>query len=149
VPLPSPELGLIVYYSYVFRRKTRLIGDAGKNRPCVIASVFAAPEDPLRTGVLYLPITHSAPGPEDFGILLTAKVKYAAGLDGAPQWLIASEGNKDIWPEDLAHFPNRPGVFHCGFLPPTILREAQNTVGTLYAERKFNIIRRNTPTPDR
>jgi len=145
VPLPNPEIGLIVWYSYIFRRKTRSIGDAGKNRPCVIAAVFPAPEDPLRTGVLYLPVTHAPPGPEDTAIALAANVKFAAGLDGAPAWLIVSEANKDIWPEDISHFPGRPGVFHCGFLPPAALRAAQEAIRGLYLERRFNIVRREKP----
>ncbi len=143
--LPSPELGLVVQYSYAFHSKTRNIGDAGKNRPCLIAAVFPDPDDPPKTGILYLPVTHTLPGPDDIGIELTGDAKYAAGLDGAKQWILVSQGNRDTWPEDIANLPGRPGLFAYGFLPPATFRAVQAAFGRLFAQRKFNIVPRNAP----
>jgi len=143
VPLPNPELGLIVNYSYSFHRRTKVIGDAGKNRPCLIAAVFPDRQEPLRTGILYLPITHTKPGPEDEGIALSIDARYAAGLDSARQWVLTSQGNQDTWPEDIFALPNKPGQFSYGFLPPSAFKAVQISLTALYAQRKFNIIRRS------
>ncbi len=129
-------------YSYAFRDKSRNIGDAGKNRPCLIAAVFPDPDDPPKTGILYLPITHVLPGADDVGVELTQDAKYAAGLDGERQWILVSQGNQDTWPEDITHLPGRPGLFAYGFLPPGTLRSVQLAFGRLYAQRKFNIVPR-------
>jgi len=145
VALPSPERGLIVHYSYVFHVRTRNIGDAGKNRPCVIAALFPDPEDMSKTGVLYLPISHSPPGADDVGLDLTADAKFAAGLDGARQWLLVSQGNRDTWPEDIFHLPGRPEKFAYGFLPPGVFSAMQRAFARLYAERKFNVVARHVP----
>jgi len=143
VPLPTPEPGLIVSYSYVFQTGTRTVGGARKNRPCLIVAAFPDRDDPVRTGVLYLPITHTRPGLDDSGIELLADARFAAGLDGSPQWILVSQGNLDTWPEDIAHLPSRPGVFAYGFLPPSAFRAVQLAFGKLYAERKFHLTPRN------
>ncbi len=145
MPLPNPELGLIVYYSYVFHGRSRNIGNAGKNRPCLIVAVFPDPDDPLKTGLLLLPITHSPPAAEEVGVELTADAKFAAGLDGRPQWLLVSQGNRDTWPEDIAALPNRPGDFAYGFLPPRTFKSVQMQFARLFAEKKFNLVPRNQP----
>lgn len=143
--LPNPELGLIVHYSYVFHARSKNIGDAGKNRPCLIAAVFADPDDPPKTGVLFLPISHTPPGGDDVGVELTMDAKYAAGLDAEKQWILVSQGNRDTWPEDIFHLPGRPGVFAYGFLPPGVFRAVQVAFGRLFAARKFNVVARNLP----
>jgi len=143
VPLPNPELGLIVHYSYLFLPRTRNIGDAGKNRPCMIMAVFQDPDDPLKNGILYLPITHSPPSPDEQGVALPADAKFAAGLDAAPQWVLVSQGNRDTWPEDIFNLPNQPGVFAYGFLPPRMFKIIQGEFARLFAARRFNLLPRN------
>lgn len=143
--LPNPELGLLVHYSYVFHAKTKFIGPAGKNRPCLIAAVFPDPDDRLNTGVLYLPVTHTPPGPDDVGLELPRDAKFAAGLDAARQWVLVSQGNQDTWPEDISALPSQPGRFGYGFLPPGIFRSVQKAFAGLFAQRKFNFVDRNAP----
>jgi hypothetical protein len=139
VTLPQPELGLVVHYSYLFLTRTRNIGDSGKERPCLIAAVFEDKDDPPKTGVLYLPITHTQPGPEEAAIEIPPNIRHGAGLDGSRQWLLISQGNKDTWPEDVSHRPNRPGVFHYGYLPPAFFKQVQLEFQKLYVSAKFNI----------
>jgi hypothetical protein len=145
VPLPNPEIGLVVHYSYVFHARSRNIRDAGKSRPCLIAAAFPEADERLKTGVLYLPISHSLPGADDVGVELMADAKYAARLDGVRQWVLVSQANQDTWPEDIANLPGRPGLFAYGFLPPGTFRAVQMAFGRLFAERRFNIIPRNAP----
>jgi hypothetical protein len=142
VPLPHPELGLVVYYSYVFRNPTRNIGAAGKQRPCLIIAVFPDRAEPRRTSVLYLPITHSQPTQNEEAIEIPADTRFAAGLDGLPQWVLIGGGDLDTWPEDIFNLPNQPGVFHFGFMPPGFFRKIQTEFGRLFAEKKYNVLRR-------
>lgn len=109
-------------------------------------AVFPDRGDPLRTGVLYLPITHSSPGPEEIGIELPVDVRYAAGLDNQKQCILVSQGNLDTWPEDVSNLPGRPGVFEYGILPPGIFKAIQAMFARCYAEKKFNIVARNQPS---
>ncbi len=147
MPLPNPEIGLIAYYAYVFHNGSRSIGDAGKERPCLIIAVFSDKEEPARTSVLYLPITHSPPGPNEDAIEIPSNVRFAAGLDGFPQWILIGEANLDTWPEDIFNLPNQPGVFHYGFLPPGFFRKVQTEFVLLFAAKKYHLVRRNNPTP--
>jgi hypothetical protein len=142
VPLPQAELGLIVHYSYVFLGRTRNIGDAGKERPCLIAAMFPDRQEPGRMMVLYLPISHSPPVPGEEAIEIPANIRFAAGLDGYRQWILIGEGNLDTWPEDIFNLPNRPGAFHYGFMPPAFFRKVQTAFKRLYAEKRYNIVRR-------
>jgi hypothetical protein len=145
VPLPNPEIGLVVHYAYLFHNRTRNIGDAGKDRPCLIVAVFPDKEEPLRTGVLYLPITHSEPSLEEEAIEIPADVKAAAGLDGLQQWLLVSQANLDTWPEDIFHRPSKPGIFHYGFVPPGFFKTVQTTFARLYVQKTLRIVPRNSP----
>jgi len=142
VPLPTPEPGLIVQYSYVFRSRSRNVGDSGKARPCLIVAVFPDRGEPERTLVLYLPISHSPPRPEEEAVEIPANACFAAGLDGARQWILTGEGNLDTWPEDIFTLPTRPGLFHYGFMPPAFFRQVQTHFKQLYAEKKYNVVRR-------
>jgi hypothetical protein len=142
VALPNPELALIVHYGYVFHPRTA--GDSGKSRPCVMMAVFADPADPLRTSVLYFPITHRRPGGDEVGLELGADTCSAAGLDDVRQWLLVSQGNIDTWPEDVG-FVRRPGQFHYGFLPPRIFKSALRAFGELRALKRFNVVVRKQP----
>jgi hypothetical protein len=144
MPLPKPEIGLIVHYAYVFRTSKTMA--AGKHRPCLIGAVFRDPADTMKTGILYLPISHTPPGPEDAGIALSHQAKFVAGLDAAPQWILVSEGNQDTWPEDIANLPNRPGQFAYGFLPPGTLKSIQSAYARRFIEKKFNVVPRAPPT---
>ncbi len=145
MPLLPPELGLIVYYSYVFHNPTRSIGDSGKQRPCLIIALFADKKEANRKLVLYLPITHSPPAAEGEAIEIPADARYAAGLDGSRQWILMGEGNLDAWPEDIFNLPDQPGKFHYGFMPPGFFRKIQTHFGLLFAAKKYNVVRRDDP----
>jgi len=108
-------------------------------------SVFPDRDEPARTNVLLLPITHSEPVGETVGVELSADVRFAAGLDGRRQWVVVSEGNVDTWPEDVFPRPGRPGQFSYGFLPPASFRAVQKRFGALYADRLFDLVLRNRP----
>jgi hypothetical protein len=108
-------------------------------------ALIADKEEPNRKSVLYLPITHSPPSQDGEAIEIPADTRYAAGLDGSRQWIIIGEGNLDAWPEDIFNLPNQPGIFHYGFMTPGFFRKIQTHFGRLFAEKKYNLVRRDDP----
>jgi hypothetical protein len=81
VPLPEPQRGLVISYSYLWHHEHRAGRDEGrKNRPCVI--VVAAESD--KDGAIIIrvvPVTHTPPDNSAAGIELPAVVKRHLGLD--------------------------------------------------------------------
>jgi hypothetical protein len=142
VPLPTPEIGIVVHYASLFRSRTRNIGDSGKGGPCLVVALFPDKEEPLRTGVLYLPITHTEPGLDEEALEIPPNVRAAAGLDGFRQWLLVGQSNWDTWPEDIFNIPKKPGIFHYGYVPPGFFKTVQTAFARLYVQRTLKIVPR-------
>jgi len=67
VTWPAPQPGLVVRYSYLWKREAEAGREEGvKARPCAV--VIAVETEPGRTRVIVLPVTHAAPQPPDGGI---------------------------------------------------------------------------------
>lgn len=143
MPLPKPEIGLIVHYSYRFRQTTSTAMAGGKDRPCLIVSVNPDVDEPNAPGVLYLPITHSAPHNPGEALEIPPDARYAAGLDGYRQWVHVGEGNLDNWAYDVSMIPGRQGRYHYGFMPPRFFAQIQTRFANLYAARRFDLMPRN------
>jgi len=79
MPLPRPEIGLIVHYGFVWSGPDRgPPTDAGKDRPCLIVDLLE--EEILGRKTLratYLPISHHEPRKEESAMFIKPKVaKY-------------------------------------------------------------------------
>ncbi len=132
MPLPELTIGLVVRYEYLWARRaatqdtaSAVPATADKDHPACIVATFrreGKPED----FVVYLPISHTPPGPGEEGVELTVHAKAAAGLDNGRQWVLVSECNIDAWPFDLRQLPRAPGVFHYGHLPPATFRDVRD-----------------------
>ena len=87
MPLPRPEIGLIVHYGFVRSGPDRgPPPDAGKDRPCLIVDLL--PEEILGRKTLrvtYLPISHAEPRKGESAILIKAKVANYLGLTAGPR----------------------------------------------------------------
>lgn len=114
--LPTPEVGLVVRYGFVWKSADRQVLDAGKDRPCLIADVR---EQDGMTRVVYLPISHVTPSGEEHAFVLAPAVQRHLGLDWETSYLYTSYACEDDWPYDLA---KRPGTddFDYGFIPPKL-----------------------------
>lgn len=143
VPIPKPELGLIVSYGYLFHRRMNV--GAAKNRPSLIVAVTDVKDYPGRQGILYLPITHSEPRDNEAGIEIPKNARFVSGLDRGRQWIITSQANFDLWPEDIAPLPGQPGRFHYGILPPSFYNQVTQAWRYNYGLKRFNIERRDAP----
>jgi hypothetical protein len=85
MPLPELVVGLVVRYEYLWRRRTETWAvTAHKDHPACVVLTFRPRGEPQEM-VVYLPISHSPPGPDEVGIELPDAVKQRTGLDAARQ----------------------------------------------------------------
>ena len=120
--LPKPVAGLILRYSYLWRREHLEGRDEGqKDRPCAIVAALRV-DDAGDTRVLVLPITHTPPDNPGLAVEIPAAVKRRLQLDDARSWVVLSEWNEFVWPgPDLRRLPgaNDASVAY-GMLPPAL-----------------------------
>lgn len=142
MPLPTLTVGLVVRYEYLWnRRRVTGAGGADKDHPACVVMTFqrdGRPED----FVVYLPISHTPPGPGEIGVALPDDVKTKAGLDRGPQWILISECNIDAWPYDLRPLPRQPGMFHYGHMPPSFFNRIRDEFVALYRDKKVSKVGR-------
>ncbi len=122
--LPAPYPGLVISYSYLWRREALEGREEGaKARPCAV--VLASRDDEIHVVVTVLPITHSEPNPDTDAVEIPAKVKARLGLDAARSWVVLSEVNRFTWPgPDLRPISRqKPGQFAYGDLPPRLFEQ--------------------------
>jgi hypothetical protein len=121
VSFPEPHPGLVIRYSYLWRREYEAGGEEGsKDRPCaIIISVVNADGDQV---VLVLPITHSQPINPTDAIEIPIPTKNRLGLDSERSWIAICEANEFIWPgPDLRPIPGKDvSSVAYGTLPPKL-----------------------------
>jgi len=121
MPLPRPQRGLVISYSYLWHIEHRAGFDGGRKvRPCVI--VLALDNQPGgSTLVRVAPITHSQPRDATHALELPVSVKRHLGLDDQRSWVILDEVNEFRWPGfDLRPIAGSPDRFAFGFIPPRL-----------------------------
>jgi|SRR5665213_2172765 len=126
--LPTPALGLVVHYGFLWAGPGRKAPpDAGKDRPCLIVDLETIAESALsgRTvvRVTYLPISHAQPRPTESAIPVPPRVARHLGLTAERSWLYTSYAVEDDWPFDLARVPGAADRFDYGFVPPRFFEE--------------------------
>lgn len=129
MPLPKPEPGLMIAYSYLWASQ-RTVGETEgrKTRPCAIVVATSDEDgDPL---VYVAPVTHSKPADDEHAIELPAKLKRHLGLDDQPSWVVTTELNRFIWPGyDLKPIArNKPDTFVWGYLPTDIFNRIKQGI---------------------
>jgi len=132
VSWPEPRLGLVIRYSYLWRREHEAGQEEGvKDRPCAVVLAIEA-EDGEKT-VYVLPVTHAAPAEPQDAVELARTTKARLGLDSERSWIMVSEGNSFVWPgPDLRFQPDRgPESVAYGMLPPAVFK----TVKQRFLER--------------
>ena len=121
MPIPTPEPGLVISYSYVWDHEARVGHEEGlKDRPCVIA--IAVEQQDGEIIVTALPITHRAPRVAAAGVELPPGVKRHLGLDDQPSWIIVSEGDQFVWPGYDLRKRRNSDRYEFGFLPPRLFK---------------------------
>ena len=133
MPLPRPEPGLVIAYSYLWRHEyNRGQQDGTKTRPCAI--VLTAMTDQGRTIVTVAPITHRPPTDPTRAVPIPAAVKRRLGLDEAASWIIADEVNRFAWPgPDLQPVSRRqPDRFAYGHLSEDVFDALRKRIIDIY-----------------
>jgi len=134
--LPEPECGLVLSYSYLWRREREAGRTEGaKDRPCVI--VLATRNNGNSTTVTVAPITHSPPSDLTVAWEIPPRVKRHLGLDGERSWIVLDEFNEFVWPGfDLRPVPGTTARFDYGLLPPALFARIVNRALELRREGK-------------
>ena len=116
---PEPYAGLVIRYSYLWKREFEAGRDEGtKDRPCAI--VMTVLDEDGDKEVWVLPITHSPPANPADAIEIPTVTKNRLGLDSERSWIVITEANEFIWPgPDLRPIPGREvSTIAYGPLPP-------------------------------
>ena len=135
--LPEPECGLVISYSYLWRRESETGQTEGvKDRPCAIVLAIDSKGTNAKT-VTVAPITHAPPNDPALAVEIPPKVKHHLGLDAARSWVILDEFNEFSWPGfDLRSVPGNPSRYDYGFLPPALFAKMIDRVMALRREGK-------------
>lgn len=142
MPLPKPEPGLVISYSYLWHRERQMERPEGaKARPCVI--VLSAPREGL-TIVTVAPVTHQMPPPQTPAIEIPLAVKKHLGLDSEKSWVILDEINQFAWPGfDLRPVPGSKTRYHHGLLPPKLFAQIVTGIRDVWRRDKGKSVPRD------
>jgi hypothetical protein len=98
MPLPEPEPGLVISYSYLWHyERAAGVEEGRKDRPCVILVALERQQN-AGTVVVALPVTHRPPEDAAAAIEVPQAVKRHLGLDIERSWVVLNEGNQFVWP---------------------------------------------------
>ncbi|HVY32935.1 MAG TPA: growth inhibitor PemK [Caulobacteraceae bacterium] len=141
--LPTPVPGLVIRYSYLWRREYLEGREEGqKDRPCAI--IAALRSDAGVTRALVLPVTHSLPSHPALAIEIPPKVKLRLGLDDERSWIMLSEWNEFVWPgPDLRRTQGgEDSSIVYGMLPPGLFNAVRDQFMSLIQARQTRPVRR-------
>lgn len=132
MPIPTPENGLVISYSYLWQNEYKAGKLEGlKNRPC--AMILVVEKNEGEQIVTVAPITHTPPQNPNAAIEIPHKVKQHLGLDGERSWIILDDFNQFQWPGyDLRPIPKSLGKYDYGFLPPALYQQIIEKIVTLH-----------------
>ena len=142
MPLPIPEPGLVISYSYLWHSEyERDQEERLKDRPCAI--ILVAEYGAGEIVVTVVPVTHSPP--ERDAVELPLTIKRRLRLDEARSWVVVSEVNRFVWPgPDLRPVPRgEPERFDYGFLPPSLFRQIRDRLPAAAAAQKLKVVPRS------
>jgi mRNA-degrading endonuclease toxin of MazEF toxin-antitoxin module len=140
--LPDPQPGLVIRYSYLWRREAEQGREHGaKDRPCVV--VLAVKRNGDKTRVVVAPITHAPPANSENALKLPAQTKERLGLDEQVSWIVTQEVNVFTWPgPDLKNIETTAGRrFAFGYLPSYLTTQLIEAVKRHASEGSTQMVR--------
>ncbi|MDB5522777.1 MAG: hypothetical protein JWM58_540 [Rhizobium sp.] len=143
MPLPDPQLGLVISYAYLWRREHRTGQSEGlKDRPCVV--VLAVDKGVDGTVITVVSVTHTQPEDIAIAVELPQAVKRHLGLDSERFWVMLDEGNRFVWPGfDLRLVPRSNGRYDYGFIPPRLFAAIVARFEIVWAEQQGRLVPRD------
>ena len=144
MPLPKPEPGLVISYSYLWHReRLQERPEGAKSRPCVIVLSTVQPREGFTIATV-APITHQTPPPQTPSIELPLAVKKHLGLDSEKSWVILDEINQFAWPGfDLRPIPGSKTRYHYGLLPPKLFMQIVTGIRDTWRKNKGKTVLRD------
>lgn len=127
--IPDPFPGLVISYSYLWRREYQAGQDEGmKDRPCAIVLTKKTEGDDIVVTVAA--ITHSPPENPEMAVEIPVRVKEHLNLDSERSWVICNEVNRFVWPgPDLRRIPgSTQDAYAYGVLPPGLFGKVKQTL---------------------
>jgi hypothetical protein len=121
MPYPTPEPGLVIGYSYLWKAEAERGQLEGiKDRPCAI--ILTVENDEGERIVSLVPVTHTPPHDPDAAVELPTATKRRLGLDNERSWVVVSEFNRFVWPGPDLRPVSRDdnGQYAYGLLPPKL-----------------------------
>lgn len=140
---PTPQAGLVIRYSYLWRDEAAAGREEGvKDRPCAV--ILAVEGGGGETLVYVLPITHTPPQEADDAVELPRATKQRLGLDGERSWIVITEGNSFVWPgPDLRRLPDKGSESAAyGLLPAALFNVVKARFLTRIRDRRSAVVRR-------
>ena len=137
MPFPTPQPGLVIRYSYLWRAEHLEGREEGvKDRPCAVILVTLTDEGEQLVTVL--PVTHSPPVDERLAVEIPAATKERLGLDSDRSWVVLTEANRFLWPGPDLRPRNAgdPGGVAYGALPAKLFEDIRRKFIALLKERR-------------
>lgn len=134
MPLPNPQVGLIIRYEYLWKSEQLEGQNQGeKHRPCV--AILVVPASALQPAkAMVCAVTHSEPRGDDVGVEVPDEAKPQMGLSDRRQWIIASEANLVDW-NDAGIVEMKSGGWIYGVMVRPLLEEVRAKYQAIYGER--------------
>lgn len=141
--LPTPQAGLVIRYSYLWRDEADQGREEGvKDRPCVVVLAVETVKGGFRVHVA--PITHTAPREASSALEIPAVTKRRLGLDEARSWINTRETNIFTWPgSDIRPAGSSSRTFAYGFLPANLLRHVRENIVANIKTRRARQVKRD------
>ena len=140
---PEPVPGLVIHYSYLWRREYERGQEEGvKDRPCAVILVVA--DDQGDKVVTVLPVTHTPPSGAAPAVEIPYMTKQRLGLDAQRSWVVLTEANRFVWPGPDLRMKESGGPESTayGLLPRPLFKQITSAFGDAVEARLANIIRR-------
>jgi hypothetical protein len=139
VPVPTPEPGLVISYSYLWHHEHEAGREEGrKDRPSVIVLAVERPANDT-TVVVVLPIMHARPADPAAAVEI---FKRHLGLDDERSWIVVAEGNEFDWPGYDLRKIGHSDRYDYGFLPPRFFNQIIEAFAAWHRARKAKLTSR-------
>ncbi|HTU88736.1 MAG TPA: hypothetical protein VMF69_01445 [Gemmataceae bacterium] len=141
---PEPVPGLVIRYSYLWRREYERGQEEGvKDRPCAVVMIVTNAEGDKVVTVL--PVTHTPPSQSDLAVEIPYSTKERLGLDAERSWVMLTEANRFAWPGPdlrMKELGSGPGSLAYGLLPRALFREIRDKFAAAIETRVPRVIQR-------
>ena len=142
--LPEPVPGLVIRYSYLWRREHERGQEEGvKDRPCAVVMVVGTDEG--NRIVTVLPVTHTPPSDRALAIEIPYATKERLGLDSERSWVLLTEANRFVWPGPdlrMKEPDGSPESVAFGLLPRAFFKDIASKFADAIERRLTRVVRR-------